>query len=198
MRTHSEDGRTRGSWIALLKEGDREAWEAFLPRYTPFLVAVFRKHGLHSDDWEDVQQNLLLTLFQNIGKYEHNPLEPSFRRWLATLIRSRVVDQQRKHGRRPCPLSEEHLNQFCEQAAAECQRLAQEDWRQQQLDDILRTVERQAPPSKWEVFRLRWREGKSVEEVGQALGLPAATVMVYTSQVLALCKQEARKINFQW
>lgn len=81
-------------------DGDEAAYLAFLRSVTPHLRAVARSRcrawGLPASDAEDVVQDVLVTVHLKRGTWDPTrPIAP----WLATIVRNRTVDLQRRRGR---------------------------------------------------------------------------------------------------
>lgn len=191
------DDRTRASFIEGLKEGDPKAWEAFQPRYGGMICALFRRFGLRREDWEEVLQDVVVSLFQRIRSFTHNREKPSFRPWLVPFVRCRVIEHWRKNGRTWAPLDEEKMQDLAAGVADECDRLLEEDWRDHVLSEVFRGARARVPPTEWDAFSRLTVEGQSVKEVADALRLSEGTVIVYKSRVLAACRGVAAEMKVE-
>lgn len=79
-------------------EGDQQAWNAIVDRYTPLVVSVIYKHRLRPADAADVNQTLWLRLVEQIGKLREPEALPG---WIMTTTRNECLRvlriQQRTH-----------------------------------------------------------------------------------------------------
>lgn len=86
-------------WMRRAIDGDEAAYLAFLRSVTPHLRAIARNRcrawGIPPSDVEDVVQDVLVTVHLKRGTWDPTrPIAP----WLATIVRNRAVDLQRRRG----------------------------------------------------------------------------------------------------
>jgi RNA polymerase sigma-70 factor (ECF subfamily) len=91
------DGNVRTSLIVRLRDGQGGPtdWDAFARFYGPILYRFARKLGVKHQDAGDVSQEVLLKVFQHIGKYKHEPSTSSFQGWLLRCAANAVIDNLR-------------------------------------------------------------------------------------------------------
>ncbi len=91
---------TRWTLIGRLKNwDDQESWREFFDTYWKLIYTVARKAGLTSQDAQDVVQDTVVTVCKAMDHFEASPQRGSFKSWLLTVTRSRIIDLQRKQGR---------------------------------------------------------------------------------------------------
>jgi len=95
-------GRTSTSagLILRVKAHDPRAWERFVALYGPLVYRWCRRAGLQEADAADVGQDVFRTVSSSLGGFEPRNGEGSFRRWLWTVARSRILDFRRRDARR--------------------------------------------------------------------------------------------------
>src|SRR5690348_17655107 len=54
--------------VARAREGDSEAWDALVERYSPLIWSICRKHRLGRTDSDDVAQSVWLRLVDQLDK----------------------------------------------------------------------------------------------------------------------------------
>ena len=64
--------------------GDKQAWDALVERYTPLIWSICRRHQLADADARDVGQNVWLRLVDQLAKIRNPAALPG---WLATTTR---------------------------------------------------------------------------------------------------------------
>ena len=90
-----EDYSSKTSLTLIIRLGDaddREAWEAFVERYTPRIYAWCRRFRLQESDAADVTQEVLCKLIGAMRSAKYDPARGSFRAWLKTVTGNTVRD----------------------------------------------------------------------------------------------------------
>jgi RNA polymerase sigma-70 factor (ECF subfamily) len=87
---------TSMSLLAKTIAGDPEAWDRLIFLYSPLVVRWCRKRCLKENDIHDLGQDVFLTLFLNLGKFQKTNPEHSFRKWLKTLTGNKITDYLRQ------------------------------------------------------------------------------------------------------
>ena len=86
---------TRPSLLLRLRDrSDRQAWKVFVDLYGPLVYALGRRHGLQDADAADLTQDVFSSAA--VRSLRYNPRRGSFRGWLYTVARSRLLDWQRR------------------------------------------------------------------------------------------------------
>jgi len=99
----ADDPRERqwAAWMQATQAGDQLAYRRLLNEMLPVIrrqvQARWRRTGLDNDGYEDVVQEILLTLHQ--VRHTYDPSRP-FGPWLGAIIRFRLTDALRRQGRR--------------------------------------------------------------------------------------------------
>jgi RNA polymerase sigma-70 factor, ECF subfamily len=90
---------TSSSLLVRIKSKDQEAWQRFVHLYGPLVYAWCRQSGLQEADAADVGQEVFRTVAESIADYHHGEKGDSFRGWLRTVTRTRVIDFMRRKAR---------------------------------------------------------------------------------------------------
>jgi len=158
------------SLVARVLAGDREAFSDLVRRHQRWVTVVAYRSTRDLSLADDVAQDAFLRAYQALAGWRG---EASFRTWLAQIVQNLLRDHAAGHGRREEPL----------EAAAE--PLAVEpDQEQALLDSETLAALRQAyaaiPPGRQrEVVRMRFVEGRRLDEIARALGLRVGTVKAH-------------------
>lgn len=83
------------------RQGDSEAWNAIAELYAPLVYRWLRKYRLQEVDVEDVLQQVFTTVSYSITEFRREPDSGSFRGWLFSITRSRVMDLIRRREKEP-------------------------------------------------------------------------------------------------
>src|SRR5829696_555551 len=92
--------RTRPTLLFRLQDWrDEASWSEFYRLYHNFIFGLARRSGLAHADAEEVTQDVFKRVAETIHEFESDPSRGTFRGWLATLTRWRIMDKHR--ARRP-------------------------------------------------------------------------------------------------
>jgi RNA polymerase sigma-70 factor, ECF subfamily len=94
-------GETSTGLLVRIKSRDQEGWREFVQLYGPLVYSWCRRAGLQEADAADVGQNVFRTVAGSIDGYHHEQDGDSFRGWLRTVTRTRIIDFQRRQAREP-------------------------------------------------------------------------------------------------
>ena len=98
---------TSSSLLDRVKADEAGAWDRLVTLYAPLLYHWCRKWKLQDEDLNDVFQEVFKTLIVHIGAFHRAREGGTFRGWLWTITRSKVLDHFRRRGHEAgAPLSE--------------------------------------------------------------------------------------------
>lgn len=101
-QTHQESvGTTSTGLIDLIRSKDDEAWNRLVRLYGKLVYYWCAAAGLGEADRADVFQDVFRAVDQGIGKFQRTREGDSFRAWLRTITKSKIIDQYRRKSREP-------------------------------------------------------------------------------------------------
>jgi RNA polymerase sigma-70 factor (ECF subfamily) len=185
-------GSTSRSLLSRLKTADAAAWNRLVVLYAPLVHHWCRQFGLPTREAADVLQDVFQSVATNLDRFHRDAPGDSFRGWLRTITRSKVMD----HFRRLQP------------AEARAARRRYKGWGnfpRRKTAGKMRPG-RQAPCGRfrnrfglirpefedrtWQAF---WRtavDDQSAPEVGKELGMTPGAVRVAKCRVLQRLREE--------
>lgn len=198
---------TCASLIARLQTGDDDAWPEFVQLYSPMVYHWCRHAGLPPSEIPDLFQDVFATVSQNIRRFRARRDGGSFRGWLRTVTRNKVIDAQRRAGRVPQGRGGTESLRWLEQLPQEAGPTSARDslppaptadatassmdpaypWLFQQ---VLTRIRPHFKKQTWTAF---WRvvvEGRPVADVADELDMKPGTVRVAKSRVLSRMRLE--------
>ena len=193
---------TRASLLARLKNwGDQASWQTFFDTYWKLIYSVAIKAGLDAAAAQDVVQETVLSVAQNIGRFQYDPNRGSFKNWLLTVTRSRIADQFRK--RLPLanlgaadadPSRTALLERIPDPAGSALESLWEVEWKTHIAETALRQIKRRIPQEQYEIFDLYVLENWPAARVAKALGVSIAKVYVVKHRINRLLAAERRRL----
>ena len=92
-------GKTSTTLLIRVKAKDEEAWRRLVHLYSPLVHHWCHRSGLQEADTADVAQDVFRTVAELIDGFHHDRSGDSFRGWLRTVTRSRLLDFLRRKAR---------------------------------------------------------------------------------------------------
>src|SRR5438045_859740 len=80
---------------------DAAAWERLVDLYTPLVRGWLRRHGVQSEDADDLVQEVMTTLVRELPQFHYEGERGSFRGWLRTITVNRLRHFWRARQSRP-------------------------------------------------------------------------------------------------
>src|SRR5947209_20458017 len=89
------------SWLDRVKAGDADAWDRLVNLYAPLVYHWCRLSQIQTADAADVLQEVFLSVARNVASFRKQRTEDTFRGWLRTITRNKIIDHYRRLGREP-------------------------------------------------------------------------------------------------
>ena len=182
---------TSSSLIDRIKADEAGAWDRLVSLYAPLLHHWCRRWKLQEDDLADVFQEVFKTVLLHIGEFRRDRKGDTFRGWLRTILRNKVLDHFRKHAREVEGGSEANWR-FSQLAAPEEPGTDPEEAAEMHRL-FLRGLELIRPEFEEKTWKAFWRtaiDGQSPQDVGSELSMTPGAVRVSKSRVLQRLREE--------
>lgn len=184
---------TRRSLLTRLRNwDDDEGWREFHELYYDLILSVVRKSGVSGADAEEVAQEALISVAKGMKEFRYNPERGSFKGWLKTIVRSRLVDFFRRQARRrTTPLDENTAPEEASDSEPlnELDAHYEREWSRHLLEQALRWLQRRIPARQFAVFDLCVLQEQPVPEVARLLGMNRGLIYVTKHRAARLLKQ---------
>jgi RNA polymerase sigma-70 factor (ECF subfamily) len=184
---------TRTSLLSRLRGDphDQSAWDEFVGRYGPQIVAWCRRWGLQEADAQDVAQSVLILLAVKLRGFVYDPSR-SFRAWLRLLTRhawSDFLAERRKPGVGSGGSGMVERLESVE-ARTDLERRLEEAFDLELFESAKARVRDRVAPRTWEAFELTAIERLSGAEAAERLEMQVAAVFVAKSNVKKMIQEE--------
>lgn len=155
--------------------GDADAVQECLDRFGGLVWSLARKLLASATEAEDAVQEIFVDVWRSAGRYDASiASETAF---VAMIARRRLIDRQRKIGRRPVE------EQIFESTSSEPDRQAERVDISAEARRAIGALE-QLSPEQQRVLRLAIHNGLSHEKIARATGLPLGTVKTHARRGL--------------
>jgi RNA polymerase sigma-70 factor (ECF subfamily) len=188
---------TSRSLLAGVRANDPAAWDRLVELYAPLVLHWCRRAALRDDRAADVFQDVFGAAAANIHRFRKRGPDDSFRAWLRTITRRKIIDHISRAHREPDAVG----------GTAASMRLAQipiepvepigaieDDVDRTAFSGVLqRAMERVRPEVHEQTWSAFWNvvvEGRAATDVAGELGMSAGAVRVAKSRVLQRLRAE--------
>ena len=170
---------------------DERAWSDFLELYQPLLWRVTKSLGLNDCDAADAVQEILLTIFRSIERYESRPHPKAFRGWLATIAKNTALNYLTRNLQSRASGGTSVFRQLHAQSdpKAELSLIWESQHRKQLIAWAAQQVSGQVSPPTFAAFWRTMIEGETVETVALALKMSIGNVYVARGRVMHRMKK---------
>ncbi|MFR9620374.1 MAG: sigma-70 family RNA polymerase sigma factor [Rikenellaceae bacterium] len=150
-------------------EGDNTAFEFLVTRYKESIqrLLLARINSKNEQDAQDILQESFIKVYVNLHRYD---AKYTFGQWLYTIVRNTMVDFQRKRTD-TLSLDDQHANPPEEHSPNPEQSIINRQKRSQIELGIA-----QLKPAQQELFRMRFIEEYTYEEIAEKLNMPLGSV----------------------
>lgn len=194
---------TRSSLLERIRDvDDQTGWQRFFDTYWKLIYSTALRAGLTDAEAQDAVQETVLAVARQMPAFVYDRGKGSFKGWLLTTTRWKIVEQFRKRPRREVRLAAEEaegepdpLDNLPGEATGELDRIWDEEWRLAMLDTAVRRVRNNVAPKQFQIFDLHVLKGEPVKHVCLALGITAAQVYLARHRVGKLVRRELRAVE---
>jgi RNA polymerase sigma-70 factor (ECF subfamily) len=177
--------------IDRVKADEAGAWDRLVSLYAPLVHHWCRRWKLQDEDLADVFQEVFKTLILHIGEFRRDRKGDTFRGWLRTIARNKVLDHFRKNAREVEGGSEANWR-FSQLAAPEDPGPDPEEAAELQrlFHRGLELIRPEFEERTWKAF---WRtavDGRSPQDVAAELSMTPGAIRVAKSRVLQRLREE--------
>ena len=158
--------QTDAATVALARDGDSEAFRALVERHSRAVYRLAYRMTGSAHDAEDVVQETFLKAFRQLSRFESRA---NFGTWLHRIAVNCSIDliRARPHRAHGQDSDLEQVGAAIEHTGTSPERLMLSTEVQKRIDDAMGGLSRMERAA----FMLRHFEGRSIEEISQALGL---------------------------
>lgn len=185
---------TSKSLIGKLRQRDDAAWERMVGLYAPLVCHWCRRSNLGPEETADVTQDVFRTVAQSIESFRKDRETDTFRGWLRTIFKSRVVDHVRRNGRQPRARGGSEALAWLENAPQD--DLSGADPATKALfRRVLDLIQGEFSNSAWQAFWLTTVEERTSREAATELGMTPGAVRQAKYRILRRVREEVGDVE---
>ena len=195
---------TRVSLLARLKNPeDQRSWEDFYNTYSRMIYGLATHLGLSDAEAQDVVQETVIKVAEKMPGFQYNPAIGSFKSWLLTIARSRIIDTHRRRQREQARIVSGSLpssrtaviERIADPASLNLDVIWEQQWKEGLVEAATDRVRRRVSPKQFQLYDCNVRKQWPAEKVAQLLGVTAADVHMAKHRITVLIKQQIRLVE---
>jgi len=197
---------TRLSLLSRLKDwNDQDSWKVFFDTYWRLIYNAAIRAGLTDAEAQDVVQDTVIAVSKSLIGGAYDAKKGSFKTWLMTQTRWRIVGQYRKRqlGKHlpssPSGASTrtDTVERIPDQSLTRLETLWDEEWETNLLDAAMRKIKTKVDPKHYQVFDLHVRKGWPVAKVAKDMKINRTRVYFIKHRLGRLIKTEVLRLQIR-
>ena len=195
---------TRHSLLRRIKDwNDQDGWSDFIDTYSRLIYSMASKAGLPHPDAQEVVQDTVLTVARKIKEFQPDPQRGSFKAWLMTITRCRIVDQFRKtasartvpHQRSNQKAGTATEERVPDPEGPELEAAWDQEWERHLMETALDKIRKRVPPHQFQMFHLHVIKQWPARKVAAKLHVSLHQVYFARQKGLAMMQNEIQLLR---
>src|SRR5437879_11694996 len=154
---------TRTTLLLRLKDWqDHESWQDFFDTYWKLIYGVARHSGLNDVEAQDVVQETFVSVAKHMPTFKYDRSIGSFKAWLLTMTRWRILDQLRKRAPQGAHHRPERARltgtgtaeRIVDPASLDLNKVWELEWENTLLEAAVEKVKHHVDPQKYQIVDL--------------------------------------------
>lgn len=190
-----ESNSTAFDLLSRARQMEGEAWRQVVDRYSWLVFQWCRNAGLKSQDAGDVVQSVMAQVAVYLPTFKKDGAKGSFRRWLRTITRTKIVDFHRVERNQPHgeggSAAQRRMLAVPDDAHSSQSESTDDEKRRNQMWQFLDQLEDEFEDSTWQAFWLTMIENQTAAEAATALEMTPNAVRIAKWRVLTRMREAA-------
>ena len=195
---------TRATLLQRLKNWqDESSWQDFFDTYWRLIYHIALQAGLNEAEGQDVVQETMISVAKHMPTFKYDPAIGSFKAWLLTMTRWRIIGQFRKRG----PFAEHRppsndttsrtdtVEQAIDPAGPAIDEIWERDWEKNLLAAAIAKVKHRIDPQKYQIFDFNVNQEWAAEKVAARFNVSVDQVYVIKSRVTEKIREEVKRLE---
>jgi RNA polymerase sigma-70 factor (ECF subfamily) len=195
---------TRATLLVKLKDReDQKSWQEFYDTYWRMIYGLAIRSGLPDGEAQDILQETVLKVVEKIPRFNYDPKIGSFKVWLLTIARSRVIDALRRLGRekaRLAPLADDGteiplVERVPDPDSIDFDAVWEQEWREGLYEAAIDLIKKRVQPRQFQLFDCYVRKEWPPEKVAQVMGVTVNQVYLARNRISNMLRQQVRRLE---
>ena len=190
----SHDSSTSLSLLQRIRNGDGSGWVRVVELYKPLVYYWCKRFGAEGADAEDVSQEVFQAASQSIAAFRREREGDTFRGWLRSITRHKVLAHQRSRRNAPDAQGGSSALQRLQEVAVDAQETDADPTEADQLSALFHRavslLRGEFEPRTWQAFWRTTVDAQPAPAVAEELKMTANAVRMAKSRVLRRLREE--------
>ena len=195
--SHGSAGSTSSSLLDRVKARDDAAWRRLVGVYSHLVLYWCRCAGIRREDRVDVCQDVFRAVAVNIDGFRRDQASGTFRGWLRTITRTKVVDHVRRQNRQPAATggsdAQERFLAIPDNDASSVPEAGDQE-KAIIVNETLDLIRPEFEDRTWQAFWRSTVEGQRSGAVAEVLEMTPGAVRQAKSRVLRRLREELNQL----
>lgn len=188
-------GSTSSDLLTRLRGQEPGAWSRLVALYGPAVYSWCRRRGLQAEDAADTVQEVFVAVARRVHDFQSSQ-SGSFRGWLWTITRSKILDHHRRRLRQPEAAGGTDAQQRLLQIPESIEEAdAGANTSGELVRRALALLRPEFSETSWRAFWRMAMGSQSVPDIAQDLGITANAVYIAKSRILRRLREELGEID---
>lgn len=190
----ADPGITKSTLLEGLRGKEERAWQRLADLYGPLVYSWCRRAQCQPGDAADIVQEVFVSVGANIDRLRRDRPGDSFRGWLRTMTRNKVIDLRRRQQKGPVGQggtdANHHMQQLVQAEESFDQATDSSRERAELLSRALEMVKSDFEASTWQAFWHSTVDGESTAEISQRLNMKPNAIRQARFRVMRRLREE--------
>ncbi|MBN2562226.1 MAG: sigma-70 family RNA polymerase sigma factor [Phycisphaerae bacterium] len=179
---------------------NKAAWQRFMGRYQPMVLAFAHRLGLDDNDSQDASQDTMMAFVEGYRRGAYDRKKGRLRSWLFGIAYRKVQDVQRAKGRELVMSDKSDATAFLDSVKAPetAQEVWEQEWQRAVLRECMSEVEKQFDSTTLQAFGLYVLDECPAEQVAERLGLSRNAVYIAKNRVTSRLRELRQRLEEIW
>lgn len=189
---------TATSLLVRVRARDPQAWQRLVDLYGPLVYHWCRNQGLRAEDSSDVFQEVFTAVSKSVDRFIRRPGNGTFRGWLWTITRNKILDFHRKQSNRITATGGTHAHLRLAEIAEPLDDSLDDSQISETVNLFHRALEMvrgEFEPRTWQAFWRATVDGDPTSEIAADMGITANGVRQAKFRVLRRLRQQLGDVD---
>lgn len=172
---------------------DDVSWNEFYDFYSPLIHLRGKSRGLSQTECEELVQDVMMSFFKGLKKFQYDPSKGRFRSFFKTIIDRRAIDIMRGRKKKTISMDESMKDSLPSDENIEDQW--ESEWKKRIFEAAVEKVKHDSSEQTFKVFESCVLNGEKPKDVAKKLKMSVNSVYFAKHRVMVKLKQIVERLE---